>query len=142
MFQKFVNVVMFIIVIGIAFFVFKVIPIIAEGRFNFNEVIIRPEESNVDVNKVRVLYSDDLSDDKILIYDSLSMRVVFPEQSKNITLYFLYDTLFVGRLNHIKGTSKEDYDYLISLDSISPNNIEFHLHVKGNELKDTTWFIK
>ena len=40
MFQKFVNVVMFVIVIAIAFFVFKVIPIIAEGKFNFNEVII------------------------------------------------------------------------------------------------------
>lgn len=141
MFQKFVNVVMFVIVIAIAFFVFKVIPIIAEGKFNFNEVIIRPEESNIDMMKVKVLYSDDLLEDKILIYDSLKMQMIFPEQSSNIKLDFIYDTIFVGQLNHSKGTSKEDYDYLIDIDSISPKEIKFHLFVKGNEDIDTIWMI-
>ena len=126
----------------IGFFVFKVIPIIAEGRFNFNEVIIRPEDSNVDMSKVKVLYSDDLSDEKLMIFDNLSMQMTFPEKSSNITLDFKYDCIDVGQLNHKKGTSKEDYDYIIQIDSISPNEKQFHLVVKGNEDMDTVWFIK
>jgi hypothetical protein len=141
MFQKLVNVVLFLIVIGVALFVFKVIPLIAEGKFNFNEVIIRPEDSNIDMSKIKVLYSDDLSDDKVLIYDSLSMKTIFPEQSQNLTLDFMFDTTLIGSLKHYKNTTKEDYDYIIDVDSISPKEIKFHLYIKGNSDIDTVWML-